>query len=318
MVEPVAACSGPRAAPVAVVDAFMPLFHRGAGACVTGFSALVSEIPDSLNRYLETQPMPAKIPAATRTLDTLRTLAKAGAPLTAAAIASRIGAPRSSTYQLLQVLEAEGFVIHFADDSRWGLGVAAFELGSAYLRHDPLERLARPILHRIVTAIDSKAALQFGLTAQVGILDGPELLYLLKDAPRHGAPVVTEVGVRLPAHLTASGRSMLARLDRAQLRAIFGSATWLHLRTEFGPRSPRELGTLLAAERSAGLSTEDGHVTLGYSSIAASATNHLGLPAAAFAVTFRTDDANEAARAELAKLVVSAAAELSKRLGARS
>ncbi|MEY4742081.1 MAG: hypothetical protein RL672_831 [Actinomycetota bacterium] len=262
--------------------------------------------------------MPAKIPAATRTLDTLRTLAKASAPLTAATIASRIGAPRSSTYQLLQVLEAEGFVIHFADDSRWGLGVAAFELGSAYLRHDPIERLARPILHRLVAGLDSRPALQFGITAQVGILDGSELLYLLKDAPRHSTPVVTEVGVRLPAHLTASGRSMLARLDRAQVRALFGASPWLQLRTEFGPRTPRDLNALLAGERAAGFSTEDGHVTLGHSSIAASATNHLDLPAAAFAVTFRTDDANEAARVELAKLVVSAAAELSKRLGARA
>jgi DNA-binding IclR family transcriptional regulator len=261
--------------------------------------------------------MPTSIPAARRTLATLRTLAKASQPLTAAAIASRIGAPRSSTYQLLQVLESEGFVIHFADDSRWGLGVAAFELGSAYLRHDPLERLARPILHRLVTALDSEKKLQFGIAARVGILDGHELLYLLKDAPRHSAVVVTDVGVRLPAHLTASGRSILARLDKAQLRATFGSATWLQLRTENGPRTPRELNTLLAQEASAGFSVEDGHVTAGFSSIAASAVDHLGLPAAAFAVTFRTDDASVEGRAQLAKLVVSAAAELSKRLGAR-
>ncbi len=263
--------------------------------------------------------MPAKIPAAVRTLATLRTLAKASQPLTAAAIASRIGAPRSSTYQLLQVLESQGFVIHFAEDSRWGLGVAAFELGSAYLRHDPLERLARPILHRLVIALDDSnhKNLQFGITAQVGILDGQEILYLLKDAPRHSTPVVTEVGVRLPAHLTASGRSMLAKLTRAQVRAIFGSATWLQLRTPNGPRNPRELAALLAQEASAGFSVEDAHVTEGYSSIAAAAVNHLGLPAASFAVTFRTDDASAEARVELAKLVVSAAAELSKRLGAR-
>ena len=262
--------------------------------------------------------MPTKIPAASRTINTLRTLAKASAPLTAAAIASRIGAPRSSTYQLLQVLEAEGFVIHFEEDSRWGLGVAAFELGSAYLRHDPLERLARPILHRVVTAIDASSNLQFGLTAQVGILDGHELLYLLKDAPRHNATVVTDVGVRLPAHLTASGRSILSRLDRAQLRALFGGQPWLQLRTEHGPRTPRDLYALLAAEAEAGFSTEDGNVTAGFSSVAAAATNHLGLPTAAFAVTFRTEDADADARAALAKLVVSAAAELSKRLGARS
>ena len=261
--------------------------------------------------------MTTKIPAASRTLATLQALAKAGSPLTAAAIASRIGAPRSSTYQLLQVLEASGFVIHFEEDSRWGLGIAAFELGTAYLRHDPLERLARPILKRLVGSIDSKASLQFGLTAQVGILDGQDLLYLLRDSPSHVVPVVTDVGVRLPAHLTASGRSMLALLPKAQFKATYGSAAWLQLRTANGPRDLKQLRTLLAREQELGFATEDEHVSEGFSSIAAAAVNHLGLPTASFAVTFRTADASPEARAELAKLVVPASAELSKRLGAR-
>ena len=262
--------------------------------------------------------MPAKIPAATRTLACLSTLAKASAPLTASTIATRIGAPRSSTYQLLEVLEQQGFVIHFADTARWGLGVAAFELGSAYLRHDPLERLARPILHRVVASFEASRAsnMAFGITAQVGILDGQELLYLLKETPRNSIAVMTDVGVRLPAHLTASGRSMLARFERPQLKALYGRSQWLQLRTEFGPRNPRELYALLAAEAKQGFSTEDSHVTPGFSSVAAAAVNHLGLPTAAFAVTFRTEDASSEARKKLAELVISAAAELSKRLGA--
>ena len=259
--------------------------------------------------------MPAKIPAATRTLDALRTLAKASAPLTAATIASRIGAPRSSTYQLLQVLEAEGFVIHFADDSRWGLGVAAFELGSAYLRHDPIERLARPILHRLVAGLDSRPALQFGITAQVGILDGSELLYLLKDAPRHSTPVVTEVGVRLPAHLTASGRAILAGLESAQVRATFANNKSFVDRTGLGPRNLRELTALLREESAVGFSAEDGFITEGYSSIAVAAKNHLGLPVAAIALTFRSEDADAGLRTELANALKIAGGELSKRLG---
>jgi hypothetical protein len=42
------------------------------------------------------------------------------------------------------------FVVHLPEDRTYGLGVAAFEVGSAYLRHDPLERLARPVLARLV------------------------------------------------------------------------------------------------------------------------------------------------------------------------
>ena len=257
--------------------------------------------------------MSAKIPAASRTLSILRNLAKAAAPVTAVSLARQIGAPRSTTYQLLQVLEAEGFVIHYPETARWGIGVAAFELGTAYLRHDPLERLARPILHRLVIQLDQ---LKINSTAQVGILDGSELLYLLKENPTQAAVVVTDVGVRLPAHLTASGRSMLALLPKNQFKALYPDSKPISRRTEQGPETSKQLRSLLEQELSQGYSVESGHVSEGLNTIAAAATNHLGLPTAAFAVTFRTEDANEATTSQLAKLVISASNELSKRLGA--
>ncbi|MEJ5186189.1 MAG: FAD-dependent oxidoreductase, partial [Candidatus Geothermincolales bacterium] len=42
--------------------------------------------------------------------------------------------------------DAEVIVVHLPEERRYGLGVAAFELGSAYTRHAPLQRLARPVL----------------------------------------------------------------------------------------------------------------------------------------------------------------------------
>ena len=257
--------------------------------------------------------MSAKIPAASRTLALLRNLAKAAAPVTAVSLARQIAAPRSTTYQLLQVLEAEGFVIHYPETARWGIGVAAFELGSAYLRHDPLERLARPILHRMVLQLDE---LGLNSTAQMGILDGAELLYLLKENPRKAAVVVTDVGVRLPAHLTASGRSMLALLPKNQFKALYPATKPISRRTEQGPETSKQLQTLLERELTQGFSVESGHVSEGLNTIAAAATNHLSHPTAAFAVTFRTEDANESITRQLAKLVISASQELSKRLGA--
>jgi DNA-binding IclR family transcriptional regulator len=259
--------------------------------------------------------MPSKIPAAARTLAILRNLAKAAAPVTAVSLARQIDAPRSTTYQLLQVLEVEGFVIHYPETARWGIGVAAFELGSAYLRHDPLERLARPILHRLVIQLDE---LGLNSTAQMGILDGLELLYLLKEDPRFAAVVVTDVGVRLPAHLTASGRSMLALLPKPQFKALYPPTKPISRRTEQGPETSSQLEALLKKELQQGYSVESGHVSEGLNTIAAAATNHLGLPTAAFAVTFRTEDANESTTGKLAKLVISASNELSKRLGATS
>ena len=119
------------------------------------------------------------VPAASRALAIPRVLAKHGQPITAAAIAKELDLPRSSTYQLLEALVAEDFVVHFENESRFGLGVVAFELGNAYLRHDPIERFARPLLKELVSATEA----QVPAVGQLGILVGDEVLYLLKELP---------------------------------------------------------------------------------------------------------------------------------------
>jgi DNA-binding IclR family transcriptional regulator len=251
------------------------------------------------------------VPAASRALLILRTLAKAGSPMPAAAIATRVGIPRSSTYHLLTAMQDSGFVMHFPEDERWGLGVGAFELGSAYLRHDPLERQARPLLTKLVRETETKLP----AVAQLGILQGSELLYLAREMPHRPVTLVTEVGVRLPAHLTASGRAILAGLDAAQVRATFANNKSFVDRTGLGPTNLRELTTMLRDESAAGFSAEDGFITEGYSSIAVAAKNHLGISVAAIALTFRSEDASASLRADLAKALQAAGAELSKRLG---
>jgi len=268
-----------------------------------------------------------RVPAALRTVQLLQTLGRASAPMTAQAIAQRLNIPRSSTYQLLEILESQGFVLHFPEDKRWSLGVAALELGTAYLRHDPLERLAQPILNRLLQQVGAFTADGFAAVGQLGILSGSELLYLLKGTTLAHAQanlaVVTDVGVRLPAHLTASGRSMLALLDKAQFRATYpgGNDTTLATRTLLGPGTNRDLLALLTAERELGYSTEVDQVTAGYASVAASSRNHLGLPVAAFAVTFRTErmdpDQVQAIVSRLAQLVRQSAGELTRRMGAK-
>jgi DNA-binding IclR family transcriptional regulator len=251
------------------------------------------------------------VPAASRALLILRTLAKAGAPMPAAAIATRVGIPRSSTYHLLTAMQESGFVMHFPEDERWGLGVVAFELGSAYLRHDPLERQARPLLTKLVRETETKLP----AVAQLGILQGSELLYLAREVPHRPVTLVTEVGVRLPAHLTASGRAILAGLDAAQVRASFANNKIFVDRTGLGPKNLRELSALIRDEAAEGISAEDGFITEGFSSLAVAAKNHLGIPVAAIALTFRSEDADSGLRAELAVALKAAGAELSKRLG---
>lgn len=248
-----------------------------------------------------------RMPALRHGVAVLRFLASKPGPVGAVAIARSLSLPRSSTYQILQVLVDEGLVVHIPDVQGYTLAVGVFELGSAYLRHQPLELLARPILSRLM--------LNLGLTAHVGILYGHETLYLLKEQPARAATLVTEIGVRLPAHLTATGRAMLAMLPASQVTAIYSSRDLFVQRTERGPRTLSELKSLLSTDRQRGWSVEDGHTTDGVTCIAAAAVDHNGLPVASFSVSFRSEQLSADERLlRVGFAVREAAAQLTRRL----
>jgi IclR family acetate operon transcriptional repressor len=210
------------------------------------------------------------------------------------------------------VLIERGFVVHLPDQRAYALGFSAFEIGSAYLRHQPLEHIARPILKRLVAGV--------GETAHLGILYGAESVYLLKEQPQTvSVPVtlVTDVGVRLPGHLTANGRSILAHLPAAQVRALFpSSAAFIH-RTERGPNSLGELRRILQTERAQGWAEEEGMITEGLQSVAACAFDHAGRPVAAFSATRREDRPNTALPT-LVDAVRGAARQLTQALSGRA
>jgi IclR family transcriptional regulator, acetate operon repressor len=231
--------------------------------------------------------MSSTSPAVGRALDVLLYLAGKPGPVSGAAIARDLKIPRSSTYHLLDVLVARGFIVHIPDRRTYGLGMAAFEIGSAYLRHEPLEMLARPVLRRLVAHV--------GETAHLGVLHGAETLYLLKEqpaVPRMPVTLVTDVGVRLPAHLTANGRSILAHLPAAQVRALFPSTRGFVNRTGAGATTLPQLRNVLTDERRRRYAEEVGLVTPGLQSVAACVFDHSGWPCAAISVTWRQHHAH--------------------------
>lgn len=251
------------------------------------------------------------VPALRRGLAILRLLGSHATPMTATAIAKELALPRSSTYHLLAELSDAGFVTHLPEENRYGLGLATFELGSAYLRKDPLERLARPLLRGLVD--------RTGHTAHLGVLHGAEALYLAREQPATTEGLVTAVGVRLPGQLPASGRAILAGMPAAQVRALFGNQRAFVDRTGRGPRNLPQLRSLLTGEYRRGWAIEDGFVTEGYASVASRVTDHDEHPVAAISVTFRHVCDGDCGQfwPELAAEVTHAATELTARIGGR-
>ncbi len=251
-----------------------------------------------------------KVPAALRPLELLKLLAESPQPTTANRLSQKLGIPRSSVYQLLEVLKDQDFAIHYEDQKRWGLGLAAWELGSAYRRHEPLERMTRPVLEKLVNELSSKT----NVVGHLGVLDGSDVLYLIEQRPQKSLKLVTDVGVRLPAHLTASGRSMLAKLSTKQLAASFRGRD-LAIRTGLGPKNLIELDDLLSRERTQGFALEIDEVTMGYASVGVSIQDNLGHPIAGLAITLQSTALEKLQLSELAKALSKAASELSRKFG---
>ncbi|QPZ37679.1 IclR family transcriptional regulator [Paramicrobacterium chengjingii] len=245
----------------------------------------------------------SKAPAADQTLRILTFLARQRGPVAAARIASSLGVPRSTVYQLLAEMQRQGYVVHLPEDHRWGLGVAAFELSGGYARHEPLSRLGRPLLAALVDDI--------GENAHLAVLHGRDVLYIVEERAPRRPHLVSDVGVRLPAQLAATGRAMLAQLPKHQVRALFPDTSAFVDRTGIGPRRYSELRRLLDVTRLSGFASEDGEITRGLASVGVAVTDHVGWPAASIAITV---EQGRAEPRDYVDRITAVARELSRRI----
>ncbi|QCO98421.1 IclR family transcriptional regulator [Arthrobacter sp. 24S4-2] len=257
------------------------------------------------------QRLDSKVPAAENTLRILKLLASRRGPMPAASIARALGVPRSSVYDLLGVMEANGFVLHLPEEQRYGLGIRAFEVSSAYSLQEPLSRLGRPMLASLVDVI--------GESAHLAVLHGRDVLYIVEERAKNRPSLVTDVGVRLPSHLTASGSAILAAVPKSQVRALYPNPAAFTARHEVEGAIMKYsvLSSHLDQVRQRGYATEHGEVTPGFGSIAAAVTDHVGWPTAAVAVTFLEDKLPPEQWPVLAARVQKIADELSIRIHGR-
>jgi DNA-binding IclR family transcriptional regulator len=249
----------------------------------------------------------AQVPAARNVLRMLRMLAGRTAPVAAASLARELGIPRSTLYQLARTMMDEGFLVHYPEERAYGLSALVVEIGSASLAVERLGRMSQPLMARLIQRLPVPTV------AHLAVLTGAEVTYVTRMSAPRAPTTVSNVGVRLPAHLTATGRAMLAQLPAAQVRALYPHRESLIRRQGPGPATLDQLSALLAASRERGWAVEDGDVTSGYSSVGAAAFDHKGYPAAAIGLTFRSG-IHAGVSTELGHAVEDAAASLSARI----
>jgi len=211
---------------------------------------------------------------------------------------------RSATQRLVHTMEQLGYIRRLPDSTLYGLAPKVLRLSYNYLRSRDLIERASPYLLDI--------SHRLGETSNLQELDGHEIVFLARFPGRHLVNVDFAVGYRLPAVFTASGRAMLSKLPKADLRAII-EATPMEQVTPYTETDPRKLIAHIGEAAEKGYAIVMNQTVVGDISVAAAITDHLGRPIAAINISVpATRWSVEAAEEQLVAHVQLAATSISQ------
>ncbi|WP_429364754.1 IclR family transcriptional regulator [Paraburkholderia sp. MM5496-R1] len=223
-------------------------------------------------------------------------------------LSKRIGIPRTTTFRLLQTLEALGFLERVNGDRYFRLSVAVLRLGFEYLSSLELTDVGTPILERLRDAT--------GLSTHLLIRDQRDVVFVAKaqtHEPMYSS-VKVHVGTRLPAHATVHGQVLMGDLSFEELRQLYPEPQ-LERFTERTPATVEELYGRVRESAALGYAVSEASFERGISVVSAPVRDQSGKIAAALTVTIPRSDIGETAEREpLIIAVCQAALELSERL----
>ena len=262
----------------------------------------------SMSAFSDTQlrsPSPALVPAVSRALALLERLADARGPLSLARLASDLALPKSSVHGLCNTLVSFGY-LRRQPDGAFLIGPRVMGLAEAFVSGTDVAQEFAALW------ADSGAAPEE--TIVLSVLSGTEALYVAVRNSARPLGLAFNVGMRLPAYLSGSGKAMLAFLPAHEVRRRFATGLGKRL-TKKGTRSVDTLLKELALTRKRGYSIDDEGVREGVVSFGAPVFDAAGEVVAAVSVCINKAmlGADRGARHREAALAVAGA--LTARLG---
>ena len=186
-------------------------------------------------------------PAVTRAAAILDVLAENGNVAAGPSeLARRLGLPKSSIANICTALADAGLVRRVG--TGFTLGRKLAELGGAYLTSVDLVQEFYEVCTELPAGSEE--------TVQLAVLDGIEMTYLARHDGKQPVRLTSQIGRRLPASVTATGKAALASIDETEVRRRYEGHTLLAL-------TARSLATLdalldeLAVIRERGYSMDD-------------------------------------------------------------
>ncbi|WP_114971044.1 IclR family transcriptional regulator domain-containing protein [Rhodoferax ferrireducens] len=243
------------------------------------------------------QPGDSYVQSFARGLEVIRSFSAQAPQQTLTQVAERSGLSRAGARRILLTLQTLGYVE--SDGKLFRLTARILDLGFAYLSSMPIWNLAEPVMEELVELVKESCS--------AAVLDGSDIVYVLR-VPTHKIMRNTlGVGSRLPAYCTSLGRVLLAGLPDDELM----------VRLQASDRRPLTRYTVTALDavlakiqqtRQQGWCLVDQELEEGLISIAAPITNRAGRTIAAINVSGQANrtNAQEAQDSLLPALLASA------------
>lgn len=182
------------------------------------------------------EPLGQLSPAVARAVGLLNALASGPASLSLASLSRHLGIPRSSTLAVCNTLVRTGLLVR-GQDGTYRLGPHVLELSRAYLAktdlHTEFERATRDL-----NVLPEQ-------TLVLSVLDQHEVVYIGRRRGALPVGINYELGMRLPAHCTASGKAILSSLSTETVVDLYSSYERARQLPGLTPRSIRTVDALL-------------------------------------------------------------------------
>ncbi len=248
------------------------------------------------------------MPAVARALALLNRLAERREPMSLAQLTSELALPKSSVHGLCNTLMSFGY-LRRQHDGAFLIGPRVMGLAEAFVTGTDAAREFAALWLEAGAAPEE--------TIVLSVLDGPDALYVAVRNSARPLGLLFNVGMRLPAYRSGSGKAMLAYQAPDALRQRFAGGLPVQL-TRKGPREVETLIKELALTRKRGYSIDDETVREGVYSFGAPVFDASGQVVAGVAVCLNKAllgaDRGERHR----EAVLKVARTLSLRLGAKA
>ncbi|MBS0292929.1 MAG: IclR family transcriptional regulator [Proteobacteria bacterium] len=144
-----------------------------------------------------------------RGLEVIRSFSASAPQQTLSEVAARTGLTRAGARRILLTLQALGYLE--SDGRLFRLTPRILDLGFAYLSSMPIWDLAEPLMEALTDRVHESCS--------AAVLDGLDVVYVLRVHTHKIMSTNLAVGSRLPAFWTSMGRVLLAALPENELRA---------------------------------------------------------------------------------------------------